>query len=138
MTKGKISRAEYLDRSLSRRQPWVAEGISRRTWERRRKLQHRDASPYAASPEQAAVASPADDARRLDEARASVAKIYEQMAAERERRLQWWRAPVEGWPDQIVIRNIVRDEAVTVRLDGDEKRERKLPAQAPRPWWDPT
>jgi hypothetical protein len=32
-----VTRAEYLARSLSRRQPWVAEGISRRQWERRRR-----------------------------------------------------------------------------------------------------
>ena len=32
-----VTRAEYLDRSLSRRQPWLAYGISRRTWERRRR-----------------------------------------------------------------------------------------------------
>jgi lambda repressor-like predicted transcriptional regulator len=30
-----VTRAEYLNRSLSRRKPWLAEGISRRTWERR-------------------------------------------------------------------------------------------------------
>jgi lambda repressor-like predicted transcriptional regulator len=30
-----VTRAEYLNRSLSRRQPWLADGISRRTWERR-------------------------------------------------------------------------------------------------------
>ena len=36
------SRAEYLEaNNLSRTQPWLTEGISRRTWERRRK---RDAS----------------------------------------------------------------------------------------------
>src|ERR1700740_2062586 len=32
-----VTRAEYLARSLSRRQPWLAEGISRRTWERRQR-----------------------------------------------------------------------------------------------------
>jgi hypothetical protein len=32
-----LTRAEYLARSLSRRQPWLAEGISRRQWERRRR-----------------------------------------------------------------------------------------------------
>ena len=41
-TKGMMSRAEYREaNSLSRTKPWVAEGISRRTWERRRR---RDAS----------------------------------------------------------------------------------------------
>jgi lambda repressor-like predicted transcriptional regulator len=33
----KMSRAEYLEQSLSRRQPWLEEGISRRTWERRQR-----------------------------------------------------------------------------------------------------
>src|SRR5262245_32156631 len=32
-----VTRAEYLAGSLSRRQPWLAEGISRRQWERRRR-----------------------------------------------------------------------------------------------------
>ena len=32
-----MSRSDYEANSLSRTQPWVAEGISRRTWERRRK-----------------------------------------------------------------------------------------------------
>jgi hypothetical protein len=34
----KKTRAEYLAGSLSRMKPWEAEGISRRTWERRRKV----------------------------------------------------------------------------------------------------
>jgi hypothetical protein len=123
MTKGRISRDEYLDRSLSRQKPWAAENISRRTWERRRLR---------------GDASPSDDAgeAQLAEARAGVEEIYAQMEVERERRAQWWRAPVEGWPDLTVIRNIVRDETVEIRLDGDEKRAKKQPAQAPRPWWD--
>ena len=33
-----VTRAEYLARSLSKRQPWLAEGISRRTWERRQRI----------------------------------------------------------------------------------------------------
>jgi hypothetical protein len=38
---GAIPRAQYLAQSKSRSQPWLAEGISRRTWERqRRKLSH--------------------------------------------------------------------------------------------------
>lgn len=60
MTKGRISRKEYLDRSLSRLEPWKAEGVSRRTWERRR-LRNRDASPHAAASEQTAVASPNEE-----------------------------------------------------------------------------
>ncbi len=34
---GAISRPDYLARSLSHARPWVAEGVSRRTWERRRR-----------------------------------------------------------------------------------------------------
>jgi hypothetical protein len=36
-TGAKMTRVEYLDRSLSRQQPWLEEGISRRTWERRQR-----------------------------------------------------------------------------------------------------
>jgi hypothetical protein len=35
---GQKTRAEYLAQSLSKTKPWVAEGISRRTWERRRAM----------------------------------------------------------------------------------------------------
>jgi hypothetical protein len=35
--RGAIARAEYLARSLTRTQPWTADGIHRRTWERRRR-----------------------------------------------------------------------------------------------------
>ena len=35
--RGAIPRAEYLAKSLSRTRPWATEGISRSTWERRRK-----------------------------------------------------------------------------------------------------
>lgn len=76
-----------------------------------------------------------DAPTRLDEARAGVEAIFAQRAEERERRVDWWRKPVEGWPDRIVMRNIVRDETVEIRLDGDEKRERK-PAPAPRMWYE--
>lgn len=37
---GMKSRTEYLANSLSRTKPWVAEGISRKTWERRRRAQN--------------------------------------------------------------------------------------------------
>jgi hypothetical protein len=44
--KGVKPRAQYEAASLSRQRPWEAQGISRRTWERRRKAaaQSRDAS----------------------------------------------------------------------------------------------
>jgi hypothetical protein len=44
-TRGAKLRAEYEAKSLSRTKPWEAEGISRRTWERRRNK--RVASPFA-------------------------------------------------------------------------------------------
>ena len=45
---GSVSRAEYLEHSLTRQQPWEAEGISRRTWYRR----------HGTSPSRCMVASP--------------------------------------------------------------------------------
>jgi hypothetical protein len=36
-TAGAETRAEYETNSLSKTRPWEAEGISRRTWERRRR-----------------------------------------------------------------------------------------------------
>lgn len=134
MTRRSISREEYLDRSLSRQQPWLTENISRRTWERRR-LRERVASPLAASPDQAAVASQADDAR-LDEARAGVDAIYTKMGAERERRSRWWAQPVDDAPDRLTIRSVLSGETVAIHLDGDPKRERRQPAQAPRLWYE--
>jgi hypothetical protein len=88
---GKKSRAEYEASSLSRTKPWEAEGISRRTWERRRracrksgcnkdilKAIHTLASEQAAAPQRGwpseAVSSgntkarsPRDRVRRPDE-----------------------------------------------------------------------
>ncbi|WP_292530583.1 hypothetical protein [Methylocystis sp.] len=51
----------------------------------------------------------------LEDRRASVEKIYERMAAERERRWRWWEQPVEGWREgTLTLRNIARDETVVV------------------------
>ncbi|MGJ0505672.1 MAG: hypothetical protein ACR652_00775 [Methylocystis sp.] len=48
MSKQRQPRSEYLSNALSRLKPWEAEGISRRTWERRRVASVRgDASPAA-------------------------------------------------------------------------------------------
>jgi hypothetical protein len=54
-----VPRAEYLARSLSRRQPWVAEGISRRQWERRRKMPSATSAPAASPP--AVTSTPAKE-----------------------------------------------------------------------------
>jgi hypothetical protein len=142
MSKPRQTREEYLARSLSRSRPWEAEGVSRRSWYRRRGTSASDpdqvATDVAGTSQSRSDAADADDgtSARLAEARANVEAIYREMEAERERRAQWWRKPVEGWPDQIAIRNIVRDQAVTVRLDGDEKRAKKQPAPAPRLWYE--
>ena len=44
---GAISRKSYEDQSVAQQQPWISEGISRRTWYRRRKLALRGTSPCA-------------------------------------------------------------------------------------------
>jgi hypothetical protein len=68
--RGAQVRAEYEASSLSRTKPWVAQGISRRTWERRRKHTEAtiDASPgtpiFLSSG--AAVASPAGPASQAE------------------------------------------------------------------------
>lgn len=45
-----VTRAEYLAKSLSRLEPWLAEGISRRTWERRRRKDAATGAPAASPP----------------------------------------------------------------------------------------
>ena len=45
--RGTRTRAVYLAKSLSRNKPWIAEGISRRTWERRRTKAAAETSPCA-------------------------------------------------------------------------------------------
>ena len=54
---GAIPRAEYEANSLSRTQPWVIEGISRRTWERRRNIMR---TAVVASPSTAVFLRPVD------------------------------------------------------------------------------
>ena len=56
------TRSEYLAAALSRRQPWLSEGISRRTWERRRRKITAVTSAPAASPA-AVLSAPAKRAR---------------------------------------------------------------------------
>jgi predicted transcriptional regulator len=57
-----VTRAEYLAGSFSRLQPWLAEGISRRQWERRRRKITAATSAPAASP-RAVTSAPAKGAR---------------------------------------------------------------------------
>ncbi len=51
----------------------------------------------------------------LEERRAAVEAIYVQMAAERERRIDWHAQPVEDWREgRLTLHNISRDETVVV------------------------
>jgi predicted transcriptional regulator len=59
-----MKRAEYLAGSLSRQQPWLEEGISRRTWERRRRKIAVTGAPAKGVPA-AEVGSPASKAPRV-------------------------------------------------------------------------
>ena len=52
-----VTRAEYLAGSFSRLQPWLAEGISRRQWERRRRKITAATGGPAATPSAATSAS---------------------------------------------------------------------------------
>jgi hypothetical protein len=56
-----ITRAEYLAASFSRTQPWLAEGISRRQWERRRKKTAATTAPPTS--QRAVTNAPAKGAR---------------------------------------------------------------------------
>jgi hypothetical protein len=57
-----VTRSEYLAASLSRLQPWLAEGIGRRTWERRRrKITAVTSAPVASPP--ALINAPAKGVR---------------------------------------------------------------------------
>ncbi len=56
-----VARSEYIARSLSRRQPWLSEGISRRTWERRRRRESAEGVTVASLP--ALANAPAKEAR---------------------------------------------------------------------------
>lgn len=145
------SRAEYLANAVSRARPWETAGVSRATWYRKRQSTETSPRHETGAPTHSGEISTHDikhetgvresdetSARRLAEARAVVEALYAQMAAERERRRDWYTQPVEGWRDgRLTIRNIARDETVVIRLDGDRKpRGRKPAAPAPRPWWE--
>lgn len=46
----------------------------------------------------------------------SVAALRQRMAAENERRRDWWREPVEGWPERLEIRSAVTGEVIVIYL----------------------
>ncbi len=52
-----------------------------------------------------------------EECRSSVERLLHEMAAEYERRRDWWRAPVEGWNDgRLTIRSIVDGTTTVVHV----------------------
>ncbi len=55
---GAVDRRIYEENSLSRLRPWETEGISRRTWERRRNCENTLATPSVASPSGCMVVKP--------------------------------------------------------------------------------
>lgn len=56
-------------------------------------------------------------AASLEERWASVALLRDAMAAENERRRNWWREPVEGWREgRLVIRSALTGEATIIEL----------------------
>ena len=57
----------------------------------------------------------------LDERRAAVNDMLDQMQAENERRREWWRAPVEGW----------RESALTICSAATGDTVRLVPARRP-------
>ena len=73
--RGAVPRSEYLATSLSTTQPWKAEGISRRTWERRRAVSFdapsiarwHDASPSPSSTASMLGDTPASQVDRIGE-----------------------------------------------------------------------
>jgi hypothetical protein len=52
-----------------------------------------------------------------NDARASVDRLLVEMAAENERRRDWWRQPVDGWREgRLKIRSVLDGETTTIRL----------------------
>jgi hypothetical protein len=126
-------RAEYEASSLSRREPWRAEGISRRTWYRR---QGRDVGTSPSGTGAAGTSSQPDvhsslarqrtfgtsapppelTPEQFAERRASVQRLLEAMAAENERRRDWWKVPPYDRDGNLVIRSILTGATATIRL----------------------
>ena len=77
--RGAVPRSEYLATSLSATQPWKAEGISRRTWERRRRAAFFDAPSIAGQHD--ASPSPSSTAPMLGDTPASPVDRRGQRAA---------------------------------------------------------
>ncbi len=114
-------RAEYLATSLSRLKPWLAEGISRAQWYRRRHETGAARETSAPSPRPKAFVTPLTlvlSPAQLEAARARVAKLQAEMAAENERRMVDWRdLPLPDWrAGRLEIRSILTGETTTIEL----------------------
>jgi hypothetical protein len=50
---------------------------------------------------------------------------------------EWWRRPIAEWPERLIMRNISRDETVTIALQTGTKshKRRHVPEPAPRMWF---
>lgn len=48
----------------------------------------------------------------------NVQGLLDDMTAENERRRDWWRYPVEGWPYRLTIRSVLTGETVVIQLRG--------------------
>jgi hypothetical protein len=137
-------RAAYLAASLSRLEPWRAEGISRRTWYRR---QGRDAGtgaeimPLGTGPSivgtgpRVSLGTGAEtkpfgtgprpfvppvtlilSAAELETARARVEELLAEMGAQNEAARDWWRKSPYDRAGNLTIRSIVTGETSTIRL----------------------
>jgi hypothetical protein len=67
--------------------------------------------------------SPRPEGSSADDARASVERLLDAMAAENERRRDWWRKPIEGWSEgRLTIRSIVTGESTVIRFPKGGRR----------------
>jgi hypothetical protein len=121
------SRDEYLAASKSRLKPWEAQGVSRRTWYRRQNAKAGTSAPPAACPSlpsQNAIppAAPGLPPAEYAAARARVEVLLAGMAAENDKRRDWYAQPVEGWREgRLEIRGI-DGETLTIELRNRHSR----------------
>jgi hypothetical protein len=48
----------------------------------------------------------------------------------------WWAASIPEWPQRLILRNIARDEVVTINLEtGSKRRRRRKEQPIATQWW---